>query len=94
MTSGDPPHQPARHVRYHQADKGDRTDNRGRAAAQYGNNQQANKLCASDFTTKRGSCVAPEAQAIQGTTEEQCDSRGNQYWYQYNLQRLQAADIQ
>ena len=81
-------------MRHHQADKGDRANNRGRTAAQYGNHQQANKLRASDFAAKRGGGVAPEAQAIQGATEEQCDSRGNQYWYQYNLQRLQAADIQ
>lgn len=81
-------------MRHHQADKGDRADNRGRTAAQYGNHQQANKLRASDFAAKRGGGVAPEAQAIQSTAKEQRDSRGNQYRHQDDLQRLQAADIQ
>ncbi len=48
------PHQPARHMRHHQADKGDGADDGGGAAAQDGDDDQADQLGAGDAAAEGG----------------------------------------
>ena len=59
------PHQPARHVRHHQADKGNRADYGGRAAAQHGDGKQARQLRTRHAVAEGGRGVTAEAQAVQ-----------------------------
>ncbi|MNN66854.1 hypothetical protein D3C81_1824530 [compost metagenome] len=81
-------------MRHHQADKGDRADNRGRASAQDGDYQQTDKLRTGDFTAQRGGGIRAQAQTVQTTAEEQGYGSGDQYWDQDHFQGLQTANVQ
>ncbi len=55
------PHQPARHMRHHQADKGDGADDGGGAAAQDGDDDQADQLGAGDAAAEGGGGIVARA---------------------------------
>ena len=62
LTSG---HQPTRHMRHHQANKGNRANYCRRTTTKHGNRQQTNQLCARHATAQRRRGVTAEAQTVQ-----------------------------